>query len=79
MTRDQLLAVARRELEHHDFTYFTKLVPGAPTGGITTPGCAYCQLQLNTTTQFKRHLADDVPPGIVNMILSGGEREPGDE
>ena len=72
MTRDQLLAIAKRELEHHDFSTFREPVPGSPTGAVTRPGCPSCMLHLNTVPQFMQHLSDDVLPGIVDLILTGG-------
>ena len=38
------------------------------------PGCEVCRKRLNTNSQYLRHLADDVLPGIIEDAFSAGPK-----
>jgi hypothetical protein len=47
-------------------TYIDKGVSVALGGnGVVVPGCEACGKRINTNSQYLRHLAEDVLPGIL--------------
>jgi hypothetical protein len=57
-----------------DFDFFVEGDPDSrSTGeggtGNVMPGCTYRKLKLNTRNQLHEHLANDVLPAILEMVL----------
>ena len=74
MDKSKILHEAQIELQRHVWgTYIDKNVSIALGGdGIVTPGCEACRKRINTNSQYLRHLAEDVLPGIVERALNKG-------
>jgi hypothetical protein len=72
MDKAKNLHEAQAELQRHVWgTYIDKGVSIALGGdGIVTPGCEACRKRIDTNSQYLQHLADDVLPGILRMLLS---------
>lgn len=67
MKQSEILKTAQAELQRHTSgTFVDKGLTMALGGqGIVTPGRAVCRKRINTNSQYLRHLADDVLPGIL--------------
>ena len=42
-------------------------------GGIVTSGCEACGKRINPNSQYLRHLAEDVLPGILARAIKPNE------
>ena len=79
MEESEILKAAQTELQRHTWgTFVDKGVSVALGGnGIVVPGCEVCRKRLNTNSQYLRHLAEDVLPGILERALkAGGSKQP---
>ena len=72
MDKAKILHEAQAELQRHVWgTYVDKGVSIALGGdGIVTPGCEACGKRINTNSQYLRHLAEDVLPGVLETALT---------
>ena len=72
MDKTKILKEAQTELQRHTWgTLLDKGVSVALGGnGIVVPGCEACRKRLNTNSQYLRHLAEDVLPGILEGALA---------
>ena len=69
---EQILRDAKAELERHMGTFIdgdkTTIALGGK--GIIVGGCEACQKRIGTHSQYLRHLADDVLPGILDNAVA---------
>ena len=75
MDKAKILHEAQTELQRHVWgTYIDKGVSVALGGdGILVPGCEACRERITTNSQYLRHLAEDVLPGILERVLKPNE------
>jgi len=71
MDREKILQGAKAELERHVWgTFVEGNMSVAPGGtGVVVSGCEACRKRFGTKSQYLRHLADDVLPGILESAL----------
>jgi hypothetical protein len=43
--------------------------------GVVVSGCEACRKRFGTNSQYLRHLADDVLPGLLEEVFSAGSIE----
>jgi hypothetical protein len=72
MDKAKILYEAQAELQRHTWdTFVDGGLPVALGGkGVAVPGCEACHKRLNTNSQYLRHLAEDVLPGILERALT---------
>jgi hypothetical protein len=77
MDRAKILLTAKAELMRHEWDTFVDEPPSVAQGGkgVVVAGCPRCKMRLNTTDQFLRHLANDVLPPIVELVLTLGKAD----
>jgi hypothetical protein len=70
---NRILKAAQTELQRHTWSTFVDegLTIALGGQGIVTPGCEACRKRINTNSQYLRHLAEDVLPGILESGASG--------
>jgi hypothetical protein len=72
MDREKIIQEAKAELERHIWGRFVEgkatVALGGP--GIVVSGCEACRKRFGTNSQYLRHLADEVLPGIIESALS---------
>jgi hypothetical protein len=74
MDKHKILAEAKAELERHVWGTFVEGKASVALGGtgVVVSGCEACRKRFGTNSQYLRHLADDVLPGIIEAVLSIG-------
>jgi hypothetical protein len=72
MDNAKILRAAQTELQRHTWGTFVdeRLTIALGGQGIVTPGCEACRKPINTNGQYLRHLAEDVPAGILEHALN---------
>jgi hypothetical protein len=72
MDRQKILQEAKAELERHVWGTFVEGNMSVALGGtgVVVSGCEACRRRFCTNSQYLRHLADDVLPGILESGLS---------
>lgn len=72
MDKAKILLTAQAELGRHTWdTFVDESAPVAEGGrGIVVRGCPRCKKRLDTEGQYLRHLAKDVLPSIVDLVLN---------
>ena len=70
-----MLADAKAELERHVWGTFVEGKASVALGGtgVVVSGCEACRKRFGTNSQYLRHLADDVLPGIIEGALSAAQ------
>jgi hypothetical protein len=66
--KSELLAAIQREIQSHDFDYFTEVLSDG--GRIVVPGCPKCKKRTNTSGEFLDHLANDAMPALFSRLSS---------
>ena len=71
MDREKILQEAKAELERHVWGTFVEGNMSVALGGtgVVVSGCEACRKRFGTNSQYLRHLADDVLPGILESAL----------
>jgi len=71
MDRDELIRVAREEMQKHSFDTFVDDPPSVAQGGRghVVTGCPVCKKKFQSLNQFMEHLASDVLPIIVDRVM----------
>jgi hypothetical protein len=73
MKKSALLNALQNEIQRHNLSTFM-----SPEHKIVQTGCSTCQKHFGTVEQFKRHLAEDVLPPLLDRLSeskSGGAGE----
>ena len=72
MDKTKILMTAKTEFLRHHWGTFVDESPSLARGsrGTATMGCPRCRKRLNTIDEYMRHLADDVLPPIVDLVLT---------
>jgi hypothetical protein len=72
MNKKRILQEAKAELERHVWGTFVEGDMSVALGGtgVVVSGCEACHKRFGTNSQYLRHLADDVLPGIIEGALS---------
>jgi hypothetical protein len=67
-----ILQEAKAELERHIWGTFVEGKASVALGGtgVVVSGCEACRKRFGTNSQYLRHLADDVLPGIIEGAFS---------
>jgi hypothetical protein len=67
-----ILQEAKAELERHVWGTFVegKATVALGGAGVVVSGCEACRKRFGTNSQYLRHLADGVLPGIIQEVLS---------
>ena len=75
-TSTRFLAEAKAELERHVWGTFVEGKASVALGGtgVVVSGCEACRKRFGTNSQYLRHLADDVLPGIIEGAFPPGVR-----
>jgi hypothetical protein len=65
--KHKILVDAKAELERHVWGTFVEGKASVALGGtgIVVSGCEACRKRFGTNSQYLRHLAEDVLPGIL--------------
>jgi hypothetical protein len=76
MDKHKMLAEAKAELERHVWGTFVEGRASVTLGGtgVIVSGCEACRKRFGTNSQYLRHLADDVLPGIIEGAFSAGRK-----
>jgi hypothetical protein len=71
MDKHKILADAKAELERHVWGTFVEGKASVALGGtgVVVSGCEACRKRFGTNSQYLRHLADDVLPGIIQEVF----------
>ena len=74
MDRAKILLTVKAEFLRHHWDFFVENPPSVAEGGkgVVVPGCPRCRKRLNTQHQFMEHLANDVLPSILDLVLTLG-------
>jgi hypothetical protein len=72
MDKAKILLTAQAELMRHAWDTFVDESAPVAEGGrrIVVNGCSRCKKRLETEDQYLRHLAKDVLPSIVDLVLN---------
>jgi hypothetical protein len=72
MGRDELIRVAREEMQKHSFDTFVDDPPSVAQGGRghVVSGYPVCKKKFQSLNQFMEHLASDVLPIIVDRVMA---------
>ena len=72
MGREKIIQEAKAELERHVWGTFVEGKASVALGGtgVVISGCEACRKRFGTNSQYLRHLADDVLPGIIEGAFS---------
>ena len=72
MDREKVIREAKAELERHIWGTFVEGKATVALGGtgVIVSGCEACRKRFGTNSQYLRHLADDVLPGIIEGAFS---------
>jgi hypothetical protein len=75
MDREKIIQEAKVELERHVWGTFVEGKASVALGGtgVVVSGCEACRKRFGTNSQYLRHLADDVLPGILEDALLAAE------
>jgi hypothetical protein len=67
MEREKIIQEVKSELERHIWGTFVEGKASVALGGtgVVVSGCEACRKRFGTNSQYLRHLADDVLPGII--------------
>ena len=63
MKKSALLRALQTEIQKHDLSTFMH-----EKEKIVTTGCSFCRKHFGTVEQFKRHIADDVLPPLLDKL-----------
>jgi len=69
-----ILREAKAELEGHVWDTFVEGNASVSLGGTGVCGCQACRKRFGTNSQYLRHLADDVLPGIIESTFCAGRK-----
>jgi hypothetical protein len=72
MDKEKVIKEAKAELERHICGTFVEGKASVALGGtgVVVSGCEACRKRFGTNSQYLRHLADDVLPGIIERALA---------
>jgi len=72
MDKAKILREAKAELERHVWGTFVEGKATVALGGtgVVVSGCEACRKRFGTNSQYLRHIADEVLPGIIESALS---------
>jgi hypothetical protein len=75
MDKAKILMNVKTKFLRHSWETFVNNPPSMPRGGkgVAVQGCPRCRKPLNTVDQFMEHLANDVLPPIVDLVLTLGK------
>ena len=75
MNKANLLKTVKAEFMRHSWDTFVEDPPSVAGGGgaVVVQGCPRCRKPLNSNHQFMQHLADDVLPPLVDLVLTLGK------
>jgi hypothetical protein len=65
MRKSELLRALQTEIQKHNLSTFVH-----DQHRVVTPGCSFCRKGFGTVEQCKRHITDDVPPPLLDRLLS---------
>jgi hypothetical protein len=69
MKKSELLRALQTEIQKHNLSTFM-----SKEHKIVETGCSFCQKHFGTVEQFKRHIAEDVLPSLLDKLsLEGNE------
>jgi hypothetical protein len=68
MKKSELLRILQTEIQKHNLSTFTS------GDKIVQTGCSACQKHFGTVEQFKRHLAEDVLPPLLDKLSIEAKR-----
>jgi hypothetical protein len=68
MKKSELLRALQTEIQNHDLSTFM-----SEKHKIVQTGCSTCQKHFGTVEQFKRHLAEDVLPALLDKLSVEGK------
>jgi hypothetical protein len=74
MLKSELLAAIQREIQRHDFDYFTEVLSDG--GRIVVPSCPKCKVRTNTSRDFLDHLANDAMPALLDNLTASRASHP---
>jgi hypothetical protein len=63
MKKSELLRALQTEIQKHNLSTFM-----SKEHKIVQTGCSICQKHFGTVEQFKRHLAEDVLPPLLDKL-----------
>jgi hypothetical protein len=77
MNGETILQEAKDELERHVWGTFVEGDMSVALGGtgVVVSGCEACRKRFGTNSQYLRHLADEVLPGIIEGALSAARSD----
>jgi hypothetical protein len=70
--KNAILIEAQKELSKHIWDNYVTgdgVAIGQGGQGVVEVGCVSCKRAFQTSHQHMRHLAEDVLPGIVDMVI----------
>jgi len=65
--KSELLKAIQNEIQRHNLDTFMS------ADKIVQTGCSTCQKHFGTVEQFKRHIAEDVLPPLLDRLSSEGK------
>jgi hypothetical protein len=68
MKKSELLRALQTEIQKHNLSTFM-----SEQHKIVQTGCSNCQKHFGTVEQFKRHLAEDVLPPLLDKLSVEGK------
>jgi hypothetical protein len=71
MDKAKIILTVKTEFLRHTWDTFSDESSAGPRGdrNVTVQGCPRCRKRLDTYDQFMRHLANDVLPPLVDLVL----------
>jgi hypothetical protein len=66
MRKSELLKAIQDEIQRHNLSTFWK-------DGVTQVGCSECRRVFGTVEQFKRHLAEEALPALLDRLSTEGK------
>jgi hypothetical protein len=75
MNKANLLKTVKTEFMRHSWDTFVEDPPSLARGGsgAVVQCCPRCRKRLDSNHQFMQHLADDVLPPIMDLVLTLGK------
>ena len=72
MDRDELIRIAREQMQKHSFDTFVDDPPAVAQGGRghVVSECPVCKTKFQSLNQFMEYLASDVLPIIVDRVMA---------
>jgi hypothetical protein len=70
MDKQELLRALQLEIRRHGFDTFVDEPPSVAQGGrgVVVPGRPTCKKRFQTTSQFVKHITEDVLPKVLEKI-----------